>query len=305
MRLSGLIRRTRRLGVFNIWSSIYSKLNTNHRRKHKHIKIDDEESQFNKEPLHTFKAHGYRTMYLLILIPLLIILTLLILAYIIYRPPHLLIRYLQHHNPSVVFHVPLPASQRIVALTLDDAPSSETPHILDLLKAHNATATFFIIGSQALQHPKIIQRIHAEGHELGNHAMTDSPSFRLPLSELSHQIAEVDALLPGNSNSMKYFRPGSGWFNAGMRERVERAGYRLVLGGVYPHDPQIARPRLNAWHVLSLVRPGSVVVMHDRRAYSVEQARRVLEGLERRGYRAVSVGGLLAVAEVEARKKGG
>jgi len=325
MRLSGLLRRTLRLGVTDVWSTLYNTIHhsfptsipppspfISKQRKHKHIKIDDEESQIDDEPLlspltqRRLQRHPlYRAMRLLCLIAIPIFLILVIFAYIIYRPPNLLIRFFQWHNPSVIFHVPLPRSQRVIALTLDDAPSSETGKILDILKAHNAKATFFIIGSQISRYPGIVERIHAEGHELGNHAMTDDPSFQLSLSELERQIGEVQELLPENKNGMKYFRPGSGWFNRGMRERIEGLGYRLALGSVYPHDPQIPRPRLNAWHVLSMVRPGSVVIMHDRRDYSVEQVGLVLKGLDERGFKVESLGGLLAVAEAQNSKKVG
>ncbi|KAK0111150.1 hypothetical protein ONS95_001527 [Cadophora gregata] len=324
MRLSGLLRRTLRLGVTDVWSTLYNTIQHSFpssipakplfskQKRHKHIKIDDEESQIDDQPLlspltkRRLQRHPlYRAMRLLFLIAIPIILTLFIFAYIIYRPPNLLIKFLQWHNPSVIFHVPLPPSQRVIALTLDDAPSSQTGAILDLLKTHNAKATFFIIGSQVSRYPGIVERIHAEGHELGNHAMTDDPSFQLPLSELERQITEVQELLPKNANGEKYFRPGSGWFNRGMRERVEGMGYRLALGSVYPHDPQIARPRLNAWHVLSMVRPGSVVIMHDRREYSVEQVGLVLKGLDEKGYRAESLGGLLSVAKAQSSKKVG
>lgn len=316
MRLTGLVRRALRLGVTDVWSTIYNTIKSptlsphhNSKHPHKHIKIDDEdlESQFGDEPLLLAHTHHplIRAMRLLILTALSILLLILILAYIIYRPPTLLIKFFQWHNPSVIFHIPLPASQPIIALTLDDAPSSETGHILDLLKAHNAKATFFIIGSQVSRYPGIVERIHSEGHELGNHAMTDDPSFQLPVSELERQIGEVEQMLPGNANGMKYFRPGSGWFNGRMKERIERLGYRLVLGSVYPHDPQIPRPRLNAWHVLSMVRPGSVVIMHDRRGYSPEQVGLVLKGLDEKGLKVESLGGLLAIAEAEKSKKAG
>ncbi|KAH9212314.1 hypothetical protein DL95DRAFT_391630 [Leptodontidium sp. 2 PMI_412] len=321
VRLSGLLRRALRLGVTDVWSTLYNTIepsfsNSNSiipskfKHKQKHIKIDDEESQFgddHDESLPTPHTHFTlsRAMRLLFITALAIILTLLILAYIIYRPPGLLIKFLQWHNDSVIFHVPLPASQRVIALTLDDAPSSETGKILDLLKAHNAKATFFIIGSQVSRYPGVVERIHAEGHELGNHAMTDDPSFQLPLSELERQIGEVETLLPPNRNGLKYFRPGSGWFNGRMKERVEGLGYRLVLGGVYPHDPQIPRPGLNAWHVLSMVKPGSVVIMHDRRSYSAEQVGLVLKGLDEKGFKVESLGRLLAVAEGQNSKKAG
>ena len=73
-------------------------------------------------------------------------------------------------------------------------------------------------------------------------------------------------------------------------------GYRLVLGGVYPHDPQVASPWLNARHVLSMVRPGAIIVCHDRRPWTAPMLRKVLPELKRRGYRVVSVSELLQEA---------
>lgn len=307
MRLKAILRRARRLKITDVWSACYSTVQhsiSSTSPPVKHIKIDDEESQYDEEPLTlTNRRHpSFSIMKLLFLTLLAILALLLSLAYILYRPPNLLVRYLQYRNPSVIFHVPLLASRRVLALTIDDAPSSETAKILDLLKLHSAKATFFIIGSQAIQHPELLARIHAEGHELGNHAWTDDPSFKLPLSELERQIKEVEALLPGNANGMKYFRPGSGWFNGEMKERVEGLGYKLALGSVYPHDPQVPHPRWNARHVLSMVRPGSVVIMHDRRDWSVEQLQVILEGMEKKKYAVQSLGGLLKIAEEVGKK---
>ncbi len=60
-----------------------------------------------------------------------------------------------------------------VALTFDDGPSAEwTPKILDILKAKGARATFFITGANGETNPGLIQRILADGHELGNHTFT-------------------------------------------------------------------------------------------------------------------------------------
>ena len=65
---------------------------------------------------------------------------------------------------------------RAVALTFDDGPDPGfTPPILDLLKAHGATASFFLIGDRIDQHPAVVERIVAEGHTLGNHSW-DIPS---------------------------------------------------------------------------------------------------------------------------------
>jgi len=234
-------------------------------------------------------------MLLIVLLALLVVM--FILAYMIYKPPQIVIDYLQRRYPDVLFQIDIPPSQQVVALTIDDAPSAETGKILDLLKIHNAKVTFFVIGNQITGHTELLERMHQEGHEIGNHAWADEPSLNLPLTELGRQIKEVESQIPRNANANKYFRPGSGFFNAGLVEMVRELGYRVVLGGIYPHDPQIHNPKLNAKHVLSMVRPGGIIIMHDRRSYSADQIRLVLEGLTKNGWKITSVGGLLEVAD--------
>ncbi len=65
------------------------------------------------------------------------------------------------------------ASRNKLALTFDDGPDPEwTPQILDILKAKHVKATFFVIGENAEAYPQIVQRMVAEGHDVGNHTFT-------------------------------------------------------------------------------------------------------------------------------------
>ncbi|TVY24276.1 Peptidoglycan-N-acetylmuramic acid deacetylase [Lachnellula hyalina] len=296
MRIS-LIRRIRRLATSTI-SRVEQYLQAS-KPPRKHAKIDDEEQTLDQDCLLLSDQPSpiARMAKLLFLTLLTLLILVLILAYTIYKPPPLLINYLQQKYRPVIFHLPLPPSHRTIALTIDDAPSDHTPAILDLLAKHHAAATFFIIGSQAQENPSVIRSIHEAGHELGNHAWNDEPSISLPLSELERQVKEVEALLPPNASGLKFFRPGSGFFNGKMVGLLAGLGYRVALGSVYPHDAQITNPRWNAAHVLSMVRPGGVIIMHDRRGYSVEEIRLVLEGLERGGWKVVSLGELVRVSE--------
>ncbi|KAL4794497.1 hypothetical protein BDV19DRAFT_188690 [Aspergillus venezuelensis] len=107
------------------------------------------------------------------------------------------------------------------------------------------------------------------------------------LSEVGESIPAV----PGGPG--RYFRPGSGFFTDRMRALVQRHGFRLVLGSVYPHDPQISVPWVNAAHVLSMVRPGSIIIVHDRRPWTAPMLATVLPELKRRGYRIGTVSDLL------------
>lgn len=76
-------------------------------------------------------------------------------------------------------------------------------------------------------------------------------------------------------------------------------GFRIVLGSVYPHDAQVKWWWVNARHILSMVRPGSIVICHDRREWTVPMLRVVLPELRRRGYEIVTVSELVR-AGVEA-----
>ncbi|KAF7949494.1 uncharacterized protein EAE97_003003 [Botrytis byssoidea] len=294
LRIGGLMRRIQRFSASS-WSASGPA---------KHVKIDDEERGVDSYDLPTRLHHqsSFHMIKMILLVLLAILFIVLLLGYTIYKPPQFVINYLQWKYPDVLFQIPLSNAHRVIALTIDDAPSGETSRILDLLKIYDAKATFFIIGSQVSSHPSLIQRIHAEGHELGNHAWADEPSISLPISELERQIKEVEDLLPpnrpisGSKIPPKYFRPGSGFFNAQMLEKARQWGYRVALGSIYPHDPQIHNARINAKHVLSMARPGGIIIMHDRRSYSAAEIELVLGGLKKRKYRIESLGGLLGVA---------
>lgn len=246
----------------------------------------------------------------------LLLLCVLLLApfYAIYRPPRLLIRYFQHRWPDVLWEVPVPADAgKVIALTIDDAPSEYTREIVRLLKDNDARATMFVIGGQVEGREEVLREVVAAGNELGNHAMHDEAARALDLDTLEDQIGRVQGLIRqayadagdgvggsggsgGTGPEHQYFRPGSGLFSTDMRAMVSRLGYRLVLGSIYPHDPQIPHPRLNAWHILSMARSGGIIVCHDRRSWTIPMLRQVLPELRRRGYRVVTVSELLEAA---------
>lgn len=229
---------------------------------------------------------------------LLSILCLLIPIYVIYKPPSAVIHYFQRRWPDVLFHHA--TAKKVVALTIDDAPSSYTNEILRILEANDATATFFVIGSQVPGHQQALAALVGAGNELGNHAMHDEPSRALSNAVLEQQIRDVHAMIQdiyqstGKGSPENWlFRPGSGFFSSRMRSLVAQLGYRLVLGDVFPFDPQVPFPRLNAHHILSMVKPGSIIICHDRRSWTMPMLKIVLPELRRRGYHVVTVSGLL------------
>ncbi|KIV79821.1 hypothetical protein PV11_07368 [Exophiala sideris] len=166
-----------------------------------------------------------------------------------------------------------------------------------ILNTYGAKATFFLIGSHIAGHEDTLRELVANGHELANHAMRDEPSFRLAQDELTRQIRSVEAQIKqiyGPTGSPpRYFRPGSGFFSTAMRKTISILDYRLVLGSIYPHDAQVSQWKLNATHILSMARPGGIIICHDRH-WTPPMLRVVLPELARRGYRIVTVTELLS-----------
>ncbi|MDI0274730.1 MULTISPECIES: polysaccharide deacetylase family protein [Bacillus] len=63
-------------------------------------------------------------------------------------------------------------TDQTIFLTFDDGPSATTNQLLDVLKAHQVKATFFMLGPQIKEHPAAVKRLHQEGHQLGLHGIT-------------------------------------------------------------------------------------------------------------------------------------
>lgn len=59
--------------------------------------------------------------------------------------------------------------KKIAYLTFDDGPSAVTETILDTLKQENIKATFFILGSNAINMPELVKKIYDEDHYVANH----------------------------------------------------------------------------------------------------------------------------------------
>ena len=97
----------------------------------------------------------------------------------------------------------------------------------------------------------------------------------------------------GQTRGLHYFRPGSGIFSDRVLEVAKDAGYRTILGSIFPHDPFIPYWRINAWHILSSLRPGAVIICHDRRSWTVPMLKKILPEIRQKGYEVVSVSGLL------------
>jgi peptidoglycan/xylan/chitin deacetylase (PgdA/CDA1 family) len=179
-----------------------------------------------------------------------------------------------------------------VALTIDDGPAPETtPQLLSILAAHDARATFFLIGERSMRHRNLVADIAAAGHELGNHLMRDEPSALLGREEFEAQLHAVHDLLSAY-DTVTTFRPGSGWFTPGMLRVAGRFGYRCALGSPGLVAKVYREPADLGERLARRSRPGSVIVLHEGtldRTPVAEVVDALLRALPRAGLRARSL----------------
>lgn len=193
-----------------------------------------------------------------------------------------------------------PTQERLVALTIDDGPvSGSSEKILDVLRERNAHATFFLIGGRVGGHESIVKRMVEEGHELGNHTWDARASIQVPIEELEQGMRRTHRLLE-TYGPIRWFRPGSGFYNDAILERAASFGYRTVLGDVFPYDTTIQDSSFHVRFILDQVRPGSIIVLHDAAGRGERTAvtlRRVVPILQEQGYRLVTLTELLGTRQ--------
>ncbi|MFB9982598.1 chitooligosaccharide deacetylase NodB [Mesorhizobium newzealandense] len=173
-------------------------------------------------------------------------------------------------NPNYLSEVPFEFADRVsdrsVYLTFDDGANLLfTPQILDVLAQHRVPATFFVIGAYAAEQPELIQRMIAEGHEVGNHTMTHTDLSRCGFEEVQREIfdANLAIMMACPQASVRYFRAPYGAWSQEVITASEIAGLTPLHWSVDPRD--WSRPGVDAIvdAVLTSVRPGAIVLLHD------------------------------------------
>lgn len=98
------------------------------------------------------------------------------------------------------------------ALTYDDGPNpAATEALLDVLAAHNARATFFMIGKFVRQRPDLVRRVHAAGHLIGNHTETHPWLNRCSPAQVRDEMTRCQHALEDTLGApVHYFRPPHG-----------------------------------------------------------------------------------------------
>lgn len=189
--------------------------------------------------------------------------------------------------------------QKRVYLTFDDGPSVYTGQILDILKANDVKATFFVIAREDESYWPYYTRILEEGHTLGMHSYTHDynqvyaslESFETDVNSLSQFLYDRTGEYP------TIYRFPGGSSNTVCNVPMEECIAYLNEQGITYYDWNALNgdavsnelpPEKLVENIMNSVRQNntSIVLMHDMqsRHTTVESLQSLIDTLKEEGY---------------------
>jgi peptidoglycan/xylan/chitin deacetylase (PgdA/CDA1 family) len=160
-----------------------------------------------------------------------------------------------------------PRDARGVVITFDDGPHPRwTPRVLEALSVHGTTATFFLVGRKAEEHPEVVRAILDAGHTVGLHSYAHDRLFSLRgerrvRQDLERAIAVLEKVA-GQRPAL--FRPPIGHTNPTIARAADALGLVVVGWTIGGRDGLArARPADVIARVRRDLRDGAIVLLHD------------------------------------------
>ncbi|MCD9028776.1 polysaccharide deacetylase family protein [Luteimonas sp. BDR2-5] len=186
----------------------------------------------------------------------------------------------------------LPDGAQGVWLTIDDGPSDDTLPLLDLLDAHGAKATFFLVGARARARPELVREILRRGHGIGNHSQTHPQAvfWALGPARMRREILDCQRTLSGIAGQAPvWFRSVVGHSNPFVHAPLRDAGLARVGWSARGFDAVEADVDRVVSRIAADLAPGAIVLLHEGAGHgrNVGMVAGVLARIQAQGLRAV------------------
>ena len=151
------------------------------------------------------------------------------------------------------------AVEKTIYLTFDDGPTPNvTEQVLNLLKAHQAKATFFCLGKNVKENPELFQSILNHGHAIGNHTYSHVNGWNASLDTYLEDVDKCSELVQS-----KLFRPPYGKLKPSQRDHLLNK-FKIIMWSVLSYDFDTGVYPEICWnYVKENTKAGSVIVFHD------------------------------------------
>lgn len=184
-----------------------------------------------------------------------------------------------------------PTEDKVLYLTFDAGyENGHTEAILDVLKKHNAPATFFVVGTYVENNPELVKRMVSEGHIVGNHtyshpdmsSISSKEAFEKELSSVENAYKEATG-----ETMTKFYRPPQGKYSEENLQMAKELGYSTFFWSLayvdwYKDNQPTKEEAFNK--LLPRIHPGAIVLLHSTSSTNAEILDELLTKWEEMGY---------------------
>lgn len=173
-------------------------------------------------------------------------------------------------------------SKNAVVLTFDDGPQPpHTEKVLAILKEKKVQAIFFFIGKNAEVNPEMVQKTQQDGHKIGHHSYSHSKLFpALSTKRVTEDILQgAEAVAKIANAESRLFRPPFGLTNPNIARAIKRCNVLPIGWSLRSYDTMIDSKEKLVNRVLSRVKAGDIILLHDWGKHTAEALPEIIDGI--------------------------
>ncbi|MEO8935100.1 MAG: polysaccharide deacetylase family protein [Xanthomarina sp.] len=183
-------------------------------------------------------------------------------------------------------------SKNQIAITFDDGPNPEfTPKVLELLKKHQAKATFFCIGKEIESHPELFYNIIKDGHTVGNH--TYSHNYMFGFFSTGKVISELnktnEIVLEKTNLKLNLYRPAFGVTNPRIKTALKSTKLQAIGWNKRSLDTTSLSKETVLKRASKNLKKGDIILLHDTSEKTLWVLEQLLLILQKQKLQAVTI----------------
>lgn len=176
-----------------------------------------------------------------------------------------------------------------VAITIDDGPTKDTGKLLKVLRDCDTKVTFFFLGQNVEKYHQSVTEAVYDKHAVGYHSDVHPQMAKMTYEDQEKEFnSGLKKLEKWSKQQVTLFRPPYGSYNNDTKLITEDHHMSMVLWNEDPKDWDSNNAATITKNVLSLVKSGSVIVMHDHPS-TIEALPAIIDGIRKKGYQLVTV----------------
>ncbi|MDQ2933142.1 MAG: polysaccharide deacetylase family protein [bacterium] len=184
-------------------------------------------------------------------------------------------------------------TKKQVIFTFDGGSGSESAlKIMEVLKKHSVTGTFFVTAKWIIQNPDLALQMKNEGHEIFNHTYTHPYLTKLTVDEVTKELIDTEKIFHQivGTTSKPFFRPPYGDRNSAVLKAAAQAGFQSIYWTVDAWDwkVDITADEVKQ-RIFNNVSPGAIYLMHIGDVITGDILDEVFTTLKLQGYELVSL----------------